>query len=203
MFIFSCAPPRPSDAPSAGRSVFAFLAAAVASFRPLSALIVHALRATAATNALEHDADIAHVLRIRSLLHGEVRPGLAHCWACKEEGTTTDVTWFPSGGVPESSLAAYRDVQVAVANACGIPPALMDPASTGTGQREGWRRFFMGAVEPVAAIIAEVASNGARGGRNARLHRDLGRTISPDALPLSRNWYRVEWRSRRQSRSPV
>ena len=39
------------------------------------------------------------VLRIRSLLHGEVRAGVAHCWACKEEGTTTDVDWFPSGGV--------------------------------------------------------------------------------------------------------
>ena len=60
--------------------------------------------------------------------------------------------------IPESSLVAFRDVQMAVANCCGIPPALMDPAATGTGQREGWRRFYMGSVEPVASLIAEVAS---------------------------------------------
>ena len=76
-----------------------------------------------------------------------------------QSGTRDD--WKPSRlgpEIPESSLAAYRAVQMAVANACGIPPALMDPASTGTGQREGWRRFFMGAVEPMAALIAEIAS---------------------------------------------
>ena len=60
--------------------------------------------------------------------------------------------------IPEESLAAYRAVQTAVGNACGIPPALMDPASTGTGQREAWRRFFMGSVEPLSKMLAEVAS---------------------------------------------
>ena len=60
--------------------------------------------------------------------------------------------------IPESSLVAFRDVQMAVANCCGIPPALMDSTAPGVSQRESWRRFYMGAVEPVAALIAEVAS---------------------------------------------
>ena len=51
------------------------------------------------TKEEEVEEQFLHVLRIKSLLHGEVRAGVAHCWACKEEGTSTDVEWFPSGGV--------------------------------------------------------------------------------------------------------
>ena len=47
----------------------------------------------------ESEEQWKHVLRVTSLLQGEVQPGKAHCWACKEEGITTVVEWFPSGGV--------------------------------------------------------------------------------------------------------
>ena len=44
-----------------------------------------------------------------------------------------------------------------VLNVCGIPVSLAMDAD-GTGQREAWRRFVMGAVEPVAGIIADELS---------------------------------------------
>ena len=39
-------------------------------------------------------------------------------------------------------------------NVCGVPVSLAMDAD-GTGQRESWRRFVMGSVEPVAGIVAE------------------------------------------------
>ena len=59
--------------------------------------------------------------------------------------------------IPEGLLAAYRDVQIAVGAACGIPAGLLDPAADGTAQRESYRRFVMASVQPVADQIAEVA----------------------------------------------
>ena len=60
----------------------------------------------------------------------------------------------------------------------------------------------MGSVEPVAALIAEVASEALE----ADVSFDFsgpGLTISPAGRAHSRNWYRVEWRSRRPSKWPV
>ena len=60
--------------------------------------------------------------------------------------------------IPTELRLAYRDIMSNVANACGIPPQLGDPASQGQGQREAYRRFVQLSVEPVADIIAETAS---------------------------------------------
>ena len=46
---------------------------------------------------------------------------------------------------------------MAVASAAGIPAALLDADSPGTAQREAWRRFFMGSVEPLSKMLAETA----------------------------------------------
>ena len=63
--------------------------------------------------------------------------------------------WVQSrfGADPPDVLRDLRtDTALHVADACGVPRALIDSAD-GTAAREGWRRFVMGAVEPLARII--------------------------------------------------
>ena len=43
---------------------------------------------------------------------------------------------------------------MSVLSACGIPVSLATDAD-GTSQRESWRRFVMGAVEPLLEIVKE------------------------------------------------
>lgn len=52
----------------------------------------------------------------------------------------------------------WRDIIDATANACGIPAAIIHHDADGTAQREAWRRFATGSVQPVADQLAEVAS---------------------------------------------
>ena len=63
------------------------------------------------------------------------------------------------GADPPVTLPPLRDgAALAVLDACGVPRALAESAD-GTAAREAWRRFVMGAVEPVAALIAEELSD--------------------------------------------
>ena len=58
------------------------------------------------------------------------------------------------GPDPPAALATLRsDAALAVLDACGVPRALVS-AEDGTAQREAWRRFVMGSVEPVARMVA-------------------------------------------------
>ena len=58
------------------------------------------------------------------------------------------------GGEPPDVFRALRsDVGRSVAAACGVPEALIEEAD-GTAQREAWRRFVHGSVQPVARIVA-------------------------------------------------
>ena len=64
--------------------------------------------------------------------------------------------WKPQrfGANPPQSLAVLRsDAGQAVLGACGVPVSLFTD-SDGTSQRESWRRFVMGSVEPVAELVA-------------------------------------------------
>ena len=64
--------------------------------------------------------------------------------------------WKPQrfGANPPQSLAVLRsDAGQAVLGACGVPVSLFTDAD-GTSQRESWRRFVMGSVEPVAELVA-------------------------------------------------
>ena len=75
-----------------------------------------------------------------------------------QAGTRND--WKPQRlgpEIPEGLRETWKDVVMAVGNACGIPSGLLDPASTGVGQREAYRRFIMASVQPVADMMAEVA----------------------------------------------
>lgn len=52
----------------------------------------------------------------------------------------------------------YRAVLSAVLSCCGVPPALADPAAAGPGQRESWRSFLTGCIQPIGALLeAEVS----------------------------------------------
>ena len=58
------------------------------------------------------------------------------------------------GANPPVSLATLRsDAAQAVLSACGVPVELVT-AGDGTGQREAWRRFLHGTVQPLAACVA-------------------------------------------------
>ena len=59
--------------------------------------------------------------------------------------------------VPQGLRETWKDVLLAVGNACGIPAGLLDPGADGTAQREAYRRFIMSAVQPMADLMAEVA----------------------------------------------
>ena len=65
--------------------------------------------------------------------------------------------WKPSrfgADPPESVVDLMGKSALAVLNACGVPVSLATDAD-GTSQRESWRRFVMGTVEPVAALVVE------------------------------------------------
>ena len=58
------------------------------------------------------------------------------------------------GANPPATLATLRsDAAQAVLSACGVPVELVTPGD-GTGQREAWRRFLHGTVQPLAACVA-------------------------------------------------
>ena len=61
--------------------------------------------------------------------------------------------WVPArfGANPPMTLATLRDgAAMSVLDACGVPRALAEGAA-----REGWRRFVMGSVEPLLAIVRQ------------------------------------------------
>ena len=59
------------------------------------------------------------------------------------------------GASPPASLPSLRtEAGMSVLSACGVPVSLVTDAD-GTSQREAWRRFVMGAVEPLLNLVAE------------------------------------------------
>ena len=83
--------------------------------------------------------------------------------------------WKPSrlGAHPPDVLRSLRsEAGMAVLSACGIPPGLASAGGTAQGAREDFRRFIMGAVEPLLEIVGE------------ELERKLETTISFDLTNL-------------------
>ena len=65
--------------------------------------------------------------------------------------------WKPSrlGAHPPDVLRSLRsEAGMAVLSACGVPVSLATDAD-GTSQRESWRRFVMGSVEPLLSQVGE------------------------------------------------
>ena len=76
---------------------------------------------------------------------GEGRAGAPQSdWVSRRMGADP-----PAGVIETYGLSAK-----AVLNACGVPVSLMTDAD-GTSQREAWRRFAMGSLEPTARMVAE------------------------------------------------
>ena len=76
------------------------------------------------------------------------------------------------GADPPDTLRFLRSESgMSVLSACGVPVSLATDAD-GTSQRESWRRFIMGAVEPLLALLVE------------ELERKLETTISFDLKNL-------------------
>ena len=76
------------------------------------------------------------------------------------------------GADPPDVLRGLRSESgMSVLSACGVPVSLATDAD-GTSQREAWRRFVMGAVEPLLEIVGE------------ELERKLETTISFDLTGL-------------------
>ena len=72
-------------------------------------------------------------------------------------GSAPQADWAPRrfGANPPAALGVLRDAaSMAVLDACGVPRALAESAD-GTAAREAWRRFVMGACEPVANLITD------------------------------------------------
>ena len=81
--------------------------------------------------------------------------------------------WQPRriGADPPATLAELRsDSGLWVLGACGVPPSLATMPADGTGQREGWRRFLHGSVEPLGKLVAAELS--AKLGGPVRLNFD-------------------------------
>ena len=72
-------------------------------------------------------------------------------------GSAPQADWQPrrmGANPPESINSLYGAAGREVLNVCGVPVSLAMDAD-GTGQREAWRRFVMGSVEPLAQIVGE------------------------------------------------
>ena len=60
------------------------------------------------------------------------------------------------GASPPATLAELRGAAAMdVLSACGIPPGLASDRAEGSSQRESWRRFGVGTLQPVARGVAE------------------------------------------------
>ena len=60
------------------------------------------------------------------------------------------------GPAPDKELVTLRgDAAHAILAACGVPAALVDANADGTAQREAWRRFAMGPLAGLAAVVEE------------------------------------------------
>ena len=78
-------------------------------------------------------------------------------WA-EGRGAAPQSDWKPQriGADPPRTLPELRGAAAAdVLAACGVPPALATDKAEGASQRESWRRFSVGTVQPVARCVAE------------------------------------------------
>lgn len=56
---------------------------------------------------------------------------------------------------PAELITMLSDLRMSIANMYGVPSALLESQTSSTGQREAWRRFLHGSVQPVANTVAD------------------------------------------------
>lgn len=69
--------------------------------------------------------------------------------------------WQPSRigpAFPEAVVRARRDTAASIAQACGVPLTILEGGQDASAQREGWRRFLHGSLQPLAEVVGEELS---------------------------------------------
>ena len=97
--------------------------------------------------------------------------------------------WKPMriGAHPPEILRGLRsDASLAVLSACGVPVSLATDAD-GTSQRESWRRFIMGAVEPLLELVVEELERKLE----TRISFDLSNLMAHDVVGRSQAFQRM------------
>ncbi len=80
------------------------------------------------------------------------------------------------GPDPNETAEALRShVGEDIANAYGVPAALFTAQGDGSGQREGWRRFWAGTMQPLAMLLQD----------ELRLKLDTAATVTLESLRAS------------------
>ena len=73
----------------------------------------------------------------------------------KAQAPVSDYKAMRFGANPPQPVTSLRtDVAGAVLTACGVPVSLVTDAD-GTSQRESWRRFVLGTIEPALEVLAD------------------------------------------------
>lgn len=81
----------------------------------------------------------------------KVRQGGLVFYGDRQKGERETVKIGPH---PDAVMAALRtDAGRDICAAFGVPPALFEARGDGSGQREAWRRFWAGTVQPLAATV--------------------------------------------------
>ena len=105
------------------------------------------------------DEDDPMVVLTADIAKAKGRPILAETTAAgggEGRAAAPMADWKPHrfGANPPAALPSLRtEAGLSVLSACGVPVSLVTDAD-GTSQREAWRRFVMGAVEPLLAMVA-------------------------------------------------
>ena len=97
--------------------------------------------------------------------------------------------WKPQrlGAHPPDVLRGLRsDAGMTVLSACGVPVSLATDAD-GTSQRESWRRFVMGAVEPLLELVVEELERKLE----TRISFDLSNLMAHDVVGRSQAFQRM------------
>ncbi len=112
----------------------------------------------------------------------KLREGGLHVWSGGQgfggEMQTAANRFAPQkyGAAPEQAFATLRgDVIEEIPGAFGIPPGLFAATGDGAGQREGWRRLWLGTIAPVGLMIQT----------ELRAKLDPAATVDFDALRAS------------------
>ncbi len=82
----------------------------------------------------------------------------------------------------QGAVELRRDVERTLLTAYGFTPVLANHAAPGTALRDGWRQLHVGAIMPVADLLAEALSEGL----GTHITLDMRRARAADITSLSR-----------------
>ena len=102
---------------------------------------------------------------------------------------------------PDALVNLQSEAAMTVLSACGVPPMLAAAKAGDTGQREAWRRFLHGTVQPVAGLVAVELS----GKLEQEIKLSFDGLFASDlsaALERLAPWSKAAWPSRKRRAWP-